>query len=449
MQGFYFKEWIKQTLLTNNINKPTPIQQKVIPYAIKNQNVIGIAPTGTGKTLAFLLPILENLDFNKGYQALIVCPTRELARQIYAKVNEFKKVNPDLKASLWIGGEDLNKQIKNVNNNAQIIIATPTRFLEIYKIHKQINLKNLATVVLDEADMLLDLGFFKEIDQIFNHLSSLKKLQKLAFSATIHELLSHQLSKYLSNAKIFNIANSIYDNDKIKHHLIWNDDKFHALSVIANQISPYLCLIFANTKKTSDEIFEFLKNQNRNVINLHAGLKTRQRKNNYQDIKKLKYQYVVASDLASRGLDIDGASHVISWNMPDDSEWYIHRAGRAGRQKYEGISYVFHSKDDEPKILKLLKKGIVFENYRIKNNQLLKTTKKVKEYKPKLNPVQEKEIKEFVQKTKKDVKPGYKKKMKAQIHKIKQKHKREHLEKIIKAKRVENYKKANAKTREH
>lgn len=440
MQGYDFKKWINLGLEKMNITKPTEIQKDVWSKALKNENIIGIAPTGTGKTLAFLIPILQRLDFQLGYQGLIICPTRELARQIYAKVNEFKPFNEQLKTALWIGGEDLNKQVNTVNNGAQIIVCTPTRFLEVYKIQPTINLKNLKTVVLDEADMLLDLGFFKEIDQIFTLLQNVNDLQKMSFSATIHNLLSQQLAKYLDNAKVINLAASLYNHEKIKNILVWTNDKFHALSVIANQISPYLCIIFANTKKQADEIFEFLKAQDRSVINLHAGLQTRERKNNYKDIKNLKYQYVVASDLASRGLDIEGASHVISWSLPNDPEWYIHRAGRTGRQKYEGISYILYNEEEKPNVLKLIKKGLVFENYTIKNNQLVKTNRRVRNNQPKVSQAQEKEIKEFILKAKKDVKPGYKKKMQAGINKIKQKHKREHLEKVIKEKRIAGYK---------
>lgn len=447
MQNSILKSWINESLTKQNISEFTEIQKKTLPLSLKGNNLIGIAPTGTGKTLAFLLPILNKIELNNEIQAIIICPTRELARQINSKIDDFKKVNSKLKSVLWIGGEDLNKQVKLASsNNYQIIVSTPKRFIEIINKVPTLNFKKLSTIVLDEADMLLDLGFFPEINSMFERFDKIEKLQKMAFSATLHDLLSQQLSKYFKNTKIIATQDSIYENSKIKHYLIKNTDKFHTLSVIANQISPYLCLIFVNTKKEADEIYQYFLKQNRSVINLHGGLKTRERKNNYKDIKNLKYQYVVASDLASRGLDIEGASHVISWNLADDPEWYVHRSGRAGRSKYEGISYVLYDEKDNDKLLTLTKKGIKFETLQVKNNTLVKA--KIRLYKkPLINLEQEEEIKQLVKNTKKVVKPGYKKKLKQEIQKIKQKHKRKHIEASVKEQRIKKYKQENSKSR--
>ncbi|GAA5414757.1 DEAD/DEAH box helicase [Ureaplasma ceti] len=446
MNSRHFKVWIEKTLQDQNIVKATEIQQRTLPLTLKHHNVIGVAPTGTGKTLAFLLPILNELNFEKGIQSVIVCPTRELARQIKSKIDDFKKQNSNLKAVLWIGGEDIDKLISQAskNNNYQIVVTTPSRFIEMVEKVPTLNFKDLRSIVLDEADMLLDLGFFPEIDQMFQRFKSIDGLQKMAFSATLHELLRNNLSKYFEGAKIIATQDSIYANEKIKHYLIKNTDKFHALSVIANQIEPYLCLVFTNTKKQADEIYKYFLEQNRSVINLHGGLQTRERKNNLKDIQNLKYQYVIATDLASRGLDIEGASHVISWNLADDPEWYVHRAGRAGRSKYEGISYVLYDEQDNEKLVTLTKKGIKFENLQIKNNKLVKA--KIRLYKkPIINQEQEDEIKQLVKNTKKTVKPGYKKKLKQDIAKIKQKHKRKHIEASVKQQRIKKYKQENAK----
>ena len=157
--------------------------------------------------------------------------------------------------------------------------------------------------------MLFDLGFSEQIITIFNIFKNIDEIQKMAFSATIHDMLSQQLKIFFKDTKIIT-TKDVYKKENITNLLIKTKDKYHALSVIINQINPYLCLIFANTKKTADLVYKYLLEQNRNVINLHGGLKTRERKNNYRDIKNLKYQYVVCSDLASRGLDIDGASQI-------------------------------------------------------------------------------------------------------------------------------------------
>ena len=433
------KQWILKELEKQHISKYTAIQNLTLPLTLKNQNVIGISPTGTGKTLCFLIPILNKISLNENIQVIIIAPTRELARQIHSNIQLFKTNEIKIKSSLWIGGEEIKKQINN-SINTNIVVATPTRFLEIYKTNN-INFKNVNTIVLDETDMLFDLGFSEQIITIFNIFKNINEIQKMAFSATIHDMLSQQLKIFFKDTKIVT-TKDIYKKENITNLLIKTKDKYHALSVIINQINPYLCLIFANTKKTADLIYKYLLNQNRNVINLHGGLKTRERKNNYRDIKNLKYQYVVCSDLASRGLDIDGASHVINWDLPDDFNWYLHRAGRCGRNKYSGESYILFNDSDNKKILDLINKGVEFKNLTIKNNQLVSTKEKIY-HKPKINQEQEKEIKLFVAKAKKNVKPGYKKKLKSEINKIKQKHKRKHIEKVVKENRIKSYKQKN------
>ncbi len=431
------KPWIINELKKQHIDRFTTIQNSTLPLTLNSQNIIGISPTGTGKTLSFLIPILNNLVSNQYIQSIIIAPTRELARQIYSTINLFKNNEEKINASLWIGGEEINKQVSN-SKNTNIIVATPTRFLEIYHLGS-INFKYVKTIVLDETDMLFDLGFSKQIIEIFDSFKNIDQIQKMAFSATIHDMLSQQLKKYFKNTKIISTKDT-YKKDNITNYLIKTRDKYHALSVIVNHINPYLCLIFANTKKTSDEIYKYLLEQNRNVINLHGGLKTRERKNNYRDIKNLKYQYVVCSDLASRGLDIDGASHVINWDLPDDVSWYLHRAGRCGRNKYTGESYILFNDTDNKKILSLLDKGVEFKNLTIKNNELVPTKEKIY-FKPKINLEQENEIKLFVAKSKKNIKPGYKKKLKKEIKKIKQKHKRKHIEKLMNENRIKQYRK--------
>lgn len=431
------KPWIINELEKQHIKKMTAIQNLTLPLTLNNQNIIGISPTGTGKTLAFLIPILNKLSSQNDIQSIIIVPTRELARQIHSNISLFKFNEVRIKSSLWIGGEDIGKQINN-SINSNIVIATPTRFLEIYQQNK-INLKFVNTIVLDETDMLFDLGFSKQIINIFNLFKNINEIQKMAFSATIHDMLSQQLKIFFKDTRIIT-TNNLYKKENIINYLVKCKDKYHALSVIINKINPYLCLIFTNTKKKSDEIYKYLLEQNRNVINLHGDLKTRERKNNFKNIKNLKYQYVVCSDLASRGLDIDGASHVINWDLPDDSSWYLHRAGRCGRSKYTGESYILFNDNDNKKILSLIEKGIEIKNLIIKNNQLVPTKEKVY-FKPKINQEQENEIKLFIAKSKKNIKPGYKKKLKKEIHKIKQKHKRKHIDKIMNENRIKQYSK--------
>lgn len=437
-----YQKWILDSLADQKIFEPTPIQTKAIPLISKKENVIGIAPTGTGKTLAFALPILNNLDLSQKLQAIIIAPTRELVRQIFSKIALFKKQQPLLQIKMLIGGESIDKQINSQLNKAHIIVATPTRLKQVLS-SQVLDLRSINTLVFDEADMLMDLGFVNELDFINSQFIN-TNVQKISFSATLHEMLSIQLKKYFKNTKIINISNSIYENEKITHYVVHNHDKWHSLSTIMKTIKPYLCIIFANTKKEVELIYKYLVEQNKNVCILHGSLLQRERKNNYRDIKNNKFQYVVASDIASRGLDIDGASHIINWNLPSENEWYIHRAGRSGRGKYSGESYVLYDPKDHDKLLNLSKKGIVFHHKFIKQNELVDKQFVFKKKNQFHDLETQNEIKKVIATSSTKVKPGYKKKIKEAIQKINQKNKRSHIEKKMNAHRIRGYKLKNS-----
>ncbi len=445
-QELNLQSWIIKAINEIGFKKLTNIQEKTIIPQLKNKNIIGVSYTGSGKTLSFLIPILNKIELNENLQSLIIVPTRELARQVNSCFHPFKKQQSKLKVQLLIGGNDYQKQIDNINRTKpQILITTISRLKDAI-IKKAINTNNIKHIVLDEADMLMDLGFFKDIDLIFNHLNNIEGIQKTAWSATLHEMLANQLSKYYKNTNIIKIGSSIYQNNKIIHNVIHNKDKQHSLAILLKKINPYFCLIFANKKNEVQSIFNFLKKNNFNVSCLHADLSSRERKNAYKNAKNLKYQFLVASDLASRGLDIDGVSHVISWNMPNDNEWYIHRAGRTGRGKYNGESWILSSDNkDDNKLLFFESKGIVFTHYFIKNNLLEKKKYFYFKKKDNLDLESEHEIKKLIINKPQKIKPCYKKKQKEAIEKIKQKSKRRYLDKKIKQELIKNYKLKNSK----
>ncbi|MCV3728643.1 DEAD/DEAH box helicase [Ureaplasma miroungigenitalium] len=435
--------WIIEVLNRLNIIKPTQIQRDTFGYLNKQKNLVGIAETGTGKTLAFCLPILNNLDFDKQLQALIIVPTKELAMQINAALTPFVEHNKHLNVKALVGGVDLEKQVNKDWNKNQIIIATPNR-LKYFLENNYLDLRELKTLVFDEADMLMEHGFADDLDAVMQRISKLN-VQKVSFSATLNEMLSIQIKKYFGDTKIVNSATNIYTNENIKHYIIHNHDKDHSLATLMRTIDPYLCLIFCNTKKQVEKIYKQLLDQKYNVGMFHGDLQKRERHNAYKKMKNLDFQYVVCSDLASRGLDIDGASHIISYDLPSESEFYVHRAGRAGRGKYTGESYVLYdNRQKSTELLKLVKKGIVFLHKRIRNNELSnykytwKTNKAPVDFKTNL------EIKKAVLLADKKVKPGYKKKLKQTISKIQQKNKRAHIEKKMNAHRIRGYKMKNA-----
>lgn len=426
--------WIQKVIKNHGISKLNDIQIESYNSISKNKNTIGIAPTGTGKTYAFLLPLLMNINVELGLQSIIILPTKELARQIHNNLVKFKEENSKLKTKLIIGGESINLQINALKAQPHIIVCTPNRLLELIKLDRTLfNLLNFKYLILDEADMLLDLGFFGYIDNIFNFLTKSKiEFQKIAYSATFHDLLSNKLSKYFKNTNIINKSTKLDNRHSIEHILIENYDKKHSLSILLNTINPYLCLIFANEKKDVDYIYNFLKEQNRNVIKIHGGLKSRERKNNFNNIKNIKYQYVVCSDLLSRGLDIQGASHIISWDIPNQIEWYIHRSGRTGRSKYTGYSYILSNGNDDKQIKKINEKGIKFKFFKISNNQLKETKSKKIHNKLQKSIEEINEIKKVA--LSKKIKPNYKKKRQEEIKKISKKYKRKAIDYQIKKK---------------
>lgn len=446
--GYNLKSWIEKTFKDKKFKRFTEIQEKSMPILLKQKNFIGVSSTGTGKTLAFLIPTLNKIELNNQIQVVIIAPTRELARQINSQINEFKKNEPKLKSLLLIGGAEINKQIESIKKSTpQIIVATAIRLKEVIKLGK-INFSSLSTIILDEADMLIDLGFAKDIDFIFDKIVN-QQVQKMAWSATLHDLLTQKLSKYFTNSKIVKVGNSIYTNPNIVHNIIHYHDKEKVLSTFVKTINPYLCIIFTSQKKDIIEIVNQLKSHNIDPIVIHGNLSSRERKNAYKNMKLLNTQYVVASDLVSRGLDIDGASHIISWDLPENAEWYVHRAGRCGRGKYTGYSYLFFDGNNESRLFNLQQKGIDFHHITLTKNGFVEKKYRLQaNNKKELNDTEsKKQILQIISKPKQKVKPNYKKKQKEAIKKIKQKSKRRYLENKIKQKMIEGYKNENNKNK--
>lgn len=432
MNGFskyHFKDWIINGLNDLNINKPTSIQEKTIPLIQQQKNVIGTAQTGIGKTFCYLLPLMNDLKNEEQY--LILVPTKELVRQVFNQLKYFKKYNDKLSIALIIGNIDLKKQINKLSTNPQIIISTIGRFHDLMN-SKNIKF-NIKKIVLDEADMLIDYGFINQINDIFKKYDS--NVQKMAFSATLHESLSNELKKYMKNTIVVADNSSIWLNKRINHYLVYSkksSNKLEILNKLIKNINPYLCIIFVNDKKQIDDIYNYLKKAKYAVAILHKDLTTRERKNVYKYLNSNKYQYLIATDLASRGIDIDGVSDVISLGLPQEDVWYIHRSGRTGRMKYTGNSYVIYDDKNESKYINLRKKGIEWSYINIDNNSNQKIRLK-SNHQLRFDSNTNNEIKKIVNVNSKKVKPGYKKKIKREIDKVKRKQKRAYLNKKYKS----------------
>ena len=417
--GFDLKEEIVNALNDLHFKSFTPIQQEILPLALNNKSLIGQSKTGSGKTHAFLIPIFNKLDINlKECQAIILSPTRELAMQIYNVCSHMNKFfNDEIDIRIYTGGSDRLKEIKRLENSQpQIVIGTPGRISDLTIKANALKAFTAKTLVVDEADMAFEIGFLDDIDLIAGRLEN---PQIMVFSATIKEEIKPFLRKYIQSEKHVKVDLEL---NKIRHILIpiKGRDKFMLLSWLINNINPYLCLIFGNKKADCELIAEYLLNNNVKVGILHGGLGARERKRVLNDINNLKYQYVVVSDIAARGIDIQGVSHVINFSLPTDFEFYIHRSGRTARNNSDGISYSFTEFKNEDYWKSLENKGITFEYLDLKPNGF--NTYNPNRRIDRVKPISEerKKAEKYVPKAKK-VTPGYKKKRAKEVKKVENK----------------------------
>lgn len=428
---YNFPDYINQTLDDLKFVRPTPIQQKIIPLIRKKQNVVGVSNTGSGKSHAFILPILEgiNTSLNKP-QVIIMSPTRELAMQLTQNLMEFTKHNKKLKISLQIGGKNFaeNKAI-----DAQVVVGTPGRLIDAINKRHVLGLDEIRYVVIDEADMIFDSNFINEADQVMANIN--EDVCFSIFSATITEDMYPFLKKYFDGVKVVDLGKGT--NKKVNHTLVQvkNEDKFTSLVELLQVIDPYLCLIFASKKSDVVEIAQKLNSLQIKCIQLHGDLPSRERAKTLKRINNLEFKYVVASDIAARGIDIEGVSHVVSYDLPKELEYYLHRSGRTGRYQYTGESYLLYQKDDEKEIKKLEAKGIDFAYTEIKDKQLIPLGLRTRESKSKKDDNYDKNLVNKVTKKKAKVKPGYKKKRKQELEKIKKKERQQVIKLRIRAQR--------------
>jgi len=404
-----------------NFRKPTEIQSKVIPSILNGESVIGQSRTGSGKTHAFLLPLMNQINAeHREVQIVITAPTRELATQLYdevKKIIQYAGKEEKWFAKLLIGGTDKQKMMEKLKTPPQIVVGTPGRILDMVK-EEALSIYSASAFVVDEADLMLDLGFINEVDQLL--IRAKQDIQIVVFSATIPVRLQHFLKKYLENPKYVKIDDH-FSPETMEHRLIAlkHRNVSDIIMEISEAIHPYLAIIFANGKKQADELAQTLIQKGLNVGVIHGGLTPRERKRVLKDIQHLKYQYIVATDLAARGIDIKGVSHVINAEMPKEEEFYIHRVGRTARAGMEGTAISIYKDEDLKLISKLEEKGLTFSYVELKNGEW-KDAKPWNErnLRTKKTTNLDKEAWKQVRKSKK-VKPGYKKKMKKQQAAIK------------------------------
>ncbi|ATG97358.1 DEAD/DEAH box helicase [Mesoplasma lactucae] len=443
---FGFKKFINDGLEQKGFDKPTTIQAEVIPYFKKHQNVVAKAHTGTGKTYAFLLPILNNLNYSNhdDVQALIIAPTRELAKQIYSETQYFKQFNPDLTIGLYIGGEDTEKQKQGLENKQPMIaIGTPQKVKELYD-ENLLRVTTASWVVVDEFDMIFDLGFFDDLDYLMARIR--KDSVKSLFSATMNPQLIPFVKKYINNPVFIDQVENNTEKENIKNIMIDaknRDDKL-VLQTLVKQINPYIAIVFVNNKDEVSEVVNWLREVGiQNIGEMHGDLQPRTRASMLKKIKNNEFKYIVATDIAARGIDIEGVSHVISIDLPKDLSYYIHRAGRTGRGKLTGESYVIFNAKNQEKIQFLKQKGINFEMMRLIDGKIVpEKTKVAKKKKPgQISAEEQLVLSKYKDNKGKNVKPGYKKKRKYEMEKIKKQKRRQHIKENIEKIKKNKYRK--------
>lgn len=423
------KNFIKEAIKDLGFRDFTEVQKLVIPKANKGLDIIGCSQTGTGKTHAFLIPIFDNLDLNvHDVQVVITAPTRELAGQIYkfaVHIAKFSETPIDIRN--YVGGSDREKEINRLKKSQpMIVIGTPGKIRDLSSKENVLNIYKAKTFIIDEADMSLEIGFLEDIDKMAASMS--KDLQMMVFSATIPEKIRPFLRKYMNKPIEIFIKPKELSSLNIEHIFlpIKSQSRDTVLLNLLKSINPYIALIFCNKKEMVEEVGTLLYSKGYNVAKLHGDISPRQRKQIMSRIKKAEFQYIVASDIASRGIDIDGVSHVINYELPKDMEFYIHRSGRTGRANYTGIAISLYTPKDENYLDFLENKGINIIYKDIKNNELVKRRDRNERIK-RIQSTKSIEIAKLnLKKRNKKVKPGYKKKFHREVQKAQVKARRHH-----------------------
>lgn len=360
-------------------SEPTSIQKKSIPIILNGQHVIGIAPTGTGKTAAFVLPILRKLNYAQGDipRCVIFLPTKELAHQVYEKTVEFA-ANTDLRAVKLIGGAGIVAQRNSLSEGCDIIIATPGRFFDLYR-DGHIVLKQIQIMVLDEADKMMDMGFLPQLNQILEVLP--RKKQHLLFSATFHEKVEALSADFLDfpvKIEVKQEARTVNTVHQQVYHLPNYKTKCNLLLHLLEEESLKKVLVFCRTKETAGNLEKFLSRKNVGEWRvIHANKDQNTRLKAYKDFQADEVRGLVTTDIAARGIDIEDISHVINFELPVMYEEYIHRVGRTGRAKKQGTCISFTSPVEKyhfAKIEELI--GLKVENLAIPSSVEVEDTSK-------------------------------------------------------------------------
>ena len=385
-QDLGLSEQILKSIKEIGYKTPSQIQEQAIPHVLMGRDILGCAQTGTGKTASFILPLIEILITGKSKsrmpRSLILAPTRELAMQVS---EDFKLFNKYLKLqmALLIGGVSFSEQDMKLAKGVDVLVATPGRLLDHIERGKVI-LKDVKILVIDEADRMLDMGFIPDIDKITKLLPQIR--QTLFFSATLSGEIRNIGEKFVINPKEITVTPSASTSSNIESLLIntTKKDKLNNLKAILDLEKIKNAVIFCNRKLDINKVSQFLKNNNFKTVSLHGDMNQSSRILSLEEFKSGAAKILIASDVAARGLDVAGLSHVFNYDVPTNAEDYIHRIGRTGRAGLSGKAFTLYEEDDEKNILaieKLIDKKINFFNLRDANDNSFNTKTNDKDHK--------------------------------------------------------------------
>lgn len=337
---FNISESTLRSLKRMGFEEATPIQEGTIKFALEGRDIIGQAQTGTGKTAAFGIPIIEKIDTNNpDIQALIVAPTRELAIQVS---EELYKIGYDKRVKILsvYGGQDIGRQIRALKNKPQIIVGTPGRIIDHIN-RRTLKLEHVQTLVLDEADEMLNMGFIDDINAILEKVP--ENRQMLLFSATMPPAIRKIATKFMKNPEEVKIKSKEMTVENIEQYFVKTQEreKFDILTRLLDVHQPELAIVFGRTKRRVDELAQALNIRGYLAEGIHGDLSQSKRLSVLRQFKENKIDILVATDVAARGLDISGVSHVYNFDIPQDPESYVHRIGRTGRAGKSGLAVTF------------------------------------------------------------------------------------------------------------
>lgn len=324
-------------LIDMGFEEPTPIQQLAVPLVLAGQDIIGQAQTGTGKTAAFGIPLIQRLNFGKrGVQALVVAPTRELAIQVGEEITKIGR-NNRIRVLPIYGGQSIDRQIRSLRQGVQVVVGTPGRLLDHLR-RQTLKLDQVSMVVLDEADEMLDMGFIEDIEDILRHTPP--ERQTLLFSATMPGEITRLAKQYMSEPKLVTVSKTNLTVPQIEqvYYEAPEKHKLEALCRLLDITDITQGIVFCRTKRGVDELVSGLQARGYTAVSLHGDLSQQQRNTVMRQFRSGEVELLVATDVAARGLDIEGVSHVINYDIPQDPEFYVHRIGRTGRAGRSGVA---------------------------------------------------------------------------------------------------------------